>query len=112
MLSCSARKRKEVCERTLPAEGDLDGCGEAGSEQVSREVRVHGQQLAGLAGCQLDAVLHGGRQRHLSEWMAGVNGCHLDGHKRDRSSVTAALLLKIYHYNLNLSSGQTAQATC
>lgn len=41
-----------------PAQGDLDGGGEAGGEQVSREVRDHGQQLGGLAGCQLDAVFH------------------------------------------------------
>lgn len=61
----------------LPSEGDLDGCGEAGGEEVSREVGVHGQQLAGLAGSQLDAVLHGGRQGHLGEGVAGIDGCHL-----------------------------------
>lgn len=62
----------------LPSEGDLDGCGEAGSEQVCWEVWVHGQQLAGLAGSQLDAVLHGGRQGHLGQRVAGVDGCHLN----------------------------------
>lgn len=62
----------------LPSEGDLDGCGEAGGEEVGREVGVHGQQLAGLAGGQLDAVLHGGRQGHLGERVAGIDGCHLN----------------------------------
>lgn len=62
----------------LPSEGNLDGCGEAGGEEVSREVRVHGKQLAGLAGSQLDAVLHGGRQGHLGERVAGIDGCHLN----------------------------------
>lgn len=61
----------------LPSEGNLDGCGEAGGEEVSREVGVHGQQLAGLTGSQLDAVLHGGWQGHLSEGVAGIDGCHL-----------------------------------
>lgn len=64
---------------TLPSEGDLDGCGEAGGEEVGWKVRVHGQQLAGFTGSQLDAVLHGGRQGHLGERVAGVNGCHLNG---------------------------------
>lgn len=67
-------------EGALPPEGDLDGCCEAGGEQVSREVGVHGQQLAGLAGSQLDAVLHGGREGHLGQRVARVDGCHLDGH--------------------------------
>lgn len=66
----------------LPPEGDLDGCGEAGGEEVSWEVGVHGQQLTGLAGSQLDAVLHGGRQGHLGKRVAGVDGCHLIGHNR------------------------------
>lgn len=64
----------------LPPEGDLDGCGEAGGEEVGWEVGVHGQQLAGLTGSQLDAVLHRGRQWHLSERVAGVNGCDLNTH--------------------------------
>lgn len=64
----------------LPPEGDLDGRGEAGGEEVGWEVGVHGQQLAGLAGGQLDAVLHGGRQGHLGERVAGVDGCHLNTH--------------------------------
>lgn len=63
---------------TLPSEGDLDGRGEAGGEEVGWEVGVHGQQLAGLAGSQLDAVLHGGRQGHLGKWVAGIDGCHLN----------------------------------
>lgn len=61
----------------LPSEGNLDGCGEAGGEEVSREVGVHGQQLTGLTGSQLDAVLHGGWQGHLSKGVAGIDGCHL-----------------------------------
>lgn len=56
---CGRENEKKVREReTLPSEGDLDRCGEAGGEEVGREVGVHGQQLAGLAGSQLDAVLH------------------------------------------------------
>ncbi len=62
----------------LPSEGNLYGCGEAGGEEVGWEVWVHGQQLAGLAGSQLDAVLHGGREGHLGERVAGIDGCHLN----------------------------------
>lgn len=60
-----------------PAQRDLDGGGEAGGEEVSRQVWDHGQQLVGLTGCQLDAVLHGGGQRHLGKGVVGVNGSHL-----------------------------------
>lgn len=61
-----ADRRERNCERdTLPSEGDLDRRGEAGGEEVGGEVGVHGQQFAGLTGCQLDAVLHGGWQGHL-----------------------------------------------
>lgn len=67
----------------LPSEGDFDGCGEAGCEEVSREVGVHGQQLTGLAGSQLDAVLHGGRQGHLGKWVAGIDGRHLNRQQND-----------------------------
>lgn len=66
---------------TLPTEGDLDGRSETGCKEVSREVRVHGQQLTGLTGGQLDTVLHGGRQGHLGKRVAGVDGCHLIGYK-------------------------------
>lgn len=69
---------REKLGETLPSEGDLDGRGEAGGEEVGREVGVHGQQLAGLTGRQLDAVLHGGRQGHLGERVAGVDGRHLN----------------------------------
>lgn len=62
----------------LPSQGDLDGRGQAGGEEVRWEVRVHGQQLVGLAGSQLDAVLHGGRQRHLGERVTGIDGGHLN----------------------------------
>lgn len=62
-----------------PAQRDLDGGGEAGGEQVCRQVWDHGQQLVGLTGCQLDAVLHGGRQRHLGKGVVGVDGSHLWG---------------------------------
>ena len=72
----------------LPSEGNLDGCGEAGSEEVSGEVRVHGQQFASLAGCQLDAILHGGWQGHLGERMAGIDGCHLKGNNMIVSTYT------------------------
>ena len=75
-VSAERRKRKWG---TLPSECDLDGRGEAGGKEVGWEVRVHRQQLAGLAGGQLDTVLHGGRQRHLCKWVAGVDGCHLNG---------------------------------
>lgn len=60
-----------------PAQGDLDGGGEAGGEEISRQVWDHGQQLVGLTGCQLDAVLHGGGQRHLGKGVVGVDGSHL-----------------------------------
>lgn len=60
-----------------PAQSDLDGGGEAGGEQVCRQVWDHGQQLVGLTGCQLDAVLHGGGQRHLGKGVVGVDGSHL-----------------------------------
>lgn len=73
---CESKRRRR--REALPSQGDLDGRGEAGGEQVCRQVGVHGQQLAGLAGRQLDAVLHGGRQRHLGQRVAGINGCHLD----------------------------------
>lgn len=42
----------------LPAQSDLDWSGEAGCEQVSWEVRDHGQEFVCLTGCQLDAVFH------------------------------------------------------
>lgn len=42
----------------LPAQSNLDGSGEAGGEQVSWEVRDHGQELVCLTGGQLDAVFH------------------------------------------------------
>lgn len=71
-----------ICAMALPAEGDLDGRGEAGREEVSGEVRVHRQQLTGFTGCQLDAVLHGRRQRHLGKRVAGVDGCHLNPDSR------------------------------
>ncbi len=74
------REAREGVRGKLPSEGDLDGRGEAGGEEVSREVGVHGQQLAGLAGSQLDAVLHGGRQGHLGERVAGIDSCHLNRH--------------------------------
>ena len=63
----------------LPSQGDLDGRGEAGGEEVGGEVGVHGQQLASLACGQLDAVLHGGRQGQLGQGVVGVDGGHLDG---------------------------------
>lgn len=66
----------------LPSEGDLDGRCEAGGEEVRGEVGVHGQQLAGLTGSQLDAVLHGWWQGHLGERVTGIDGSHLYGHKR------------------------------
>lgn len=68
----------QQCQQALPSERNLDGRGQAGGEEVSGEVRVHGQQLVGLAGSQLDAVLHGRGQGHLGQRMAGVNGCHLN----------------------------------
>ena len=64
MLSLAGIKWRGRC---LPSQGDLDGRREAGGEEVGWEVRVHGQQFAGLAGGQLDAVLHGGRKRHLGQ---------------------------------------------
>lgn len=67
----------------LPSEGDFDGRGEAGCEEISGEVGVHGQQLAGLTRSQLDAVLHRGRQRHLGEWVAGIDGRHLNRQQND-----------------------------
>lgn len=67
------------CE-PLPSKCDFDGRGEAGGEQVGGEVRVHRQQLIGLARSQLDAVLHGGRKRHLCKWVAGIDGCDLNRH--------------------------------
>lgn len=60
-----------------PAQGDFDRGGEAGGEQVGREVRDHGQELAGLTGCQLDAVLHGRGQGHLGERVVRVDGGNL-----------------------------------
>lgn len=63
---------------SLPSEGDLDGRGQAGGEKVRWEVRVHGQQLTGLAGSQLDTVLHGGGKGHLGERVAWIDGRHLD----------------------------------
>lgn len=63
----------------LPSEGDLDGCSEAGGEEVGREVGVHGKQLAGLAGSQLDAVLHGWGEGHLCQRVARIDRCHLEG---------------------------------
>lgn len=72
---------KEGREQALPSEGDFDGSGEAGREEVGGQVGVHGEQLAGLAGCQLDAVLHGGRKGHLGERVAGIDGCHLNRDK-------------------------------
>ena len=62
-----------------PAQGDFDGGGEARGEQVGREVRDHGQELVGLAGCQLNAVLHGRGQGHLGQWVVGVDSGHLQG---------------------------------
>lgn len=76
------------CKQTLPSEGNLDGCGQAGGEEVGGEVGVHGQQLVGLAGSQLDAVLHGGRQGHLGQRVAGVNGCHLNTQDRTEGFYT------------------------
>ena len=49
---------------------DLDKRGEAGGEHVGRNEVVHGQQLAGLAGCQLNAVLHGSAAGKLGERVA------------------------------------------
>lgn len=66
----------------LPAQGDFDGGGEAGGEQVGREVRDHGQELAGLAGGQLDAVLHGRGQGHLGQRVVGVDGRDLQRTRR------------------------------
>lgn len=63
--------------RHSPAQRDLDGRGEAGGEEVGGQVGDHGQQLAGLAGRQLDAVLHGGRQRHLRQRVVRVDRGHL-----------------------------------
>lgn len=66
----------------LPSQGDLDGRGEAGGEEVGGQVGVHGQQLGGLACRQLDAVLHGGGEGHLGQRVAGIDGCHLHTDKR------------------------------
>ena len=63
----------------LPAQGDFDGGGEAGREQVGREVGDHGQELVGLTGCQLNAVFHGRGQGHLRERVVRVNGSNLQG---------------------------------
>lgn len=63
----------------LPSEGDLDGRREAGGEEVGREVGVHGKKLAGLAGSQLDAVLHGWGEGHLCQRVARIDRRHLEG---------------------------------
>lgn len=39
------------CVCVLPAQSDFDGRGQAGGEQVSREVRVHGQELGSFTRC-------------------------------------------------------------
>lgn len=61
----------------LPTQSNLDGSGEAGCEQVSGEVRDHGQELMCLTGCQLDAVFHRRRQGHLGKWMVWINRSYL-----------------------------------
>lgn len=40
-----------LCVCVLPAQSDFDGRGQAGGEQVSREVRVHGQELGSFTRC-------------------------------------------------------------
>lgn len=65
------------CQAVSPAQGDFDGRGQAGGEEVGGQVRIHGQELVGLAGRQLDAVLHGRGQRHLGQRVIGVYRCHL-----------------------------------
>lgn len=69
----------------LPAQGDLDGSGEARREQVGREVGDHGQELVGLTGCQLNAVLHRRGQRHLRQWVVRVNRSDLQGSTEEES---------------------------
>lgn len=65
-----------------PPQGDLDGSGETGCEQVSWEVRDHGQELVSLTGRQLDAVLHRWGQGHLGKWVIWVDCCNLRGEHR------------------------------
>ena len=48
-----------------PEQGGLDGRGQAGGEEVGREVRVHREQLLGAAGRHLDAVVKETHAAHL-----------------------------------------------
>lgn len=88
MLSYTAtREPQDKAAANLPAQGNFDGGGEAGCEQVGREVGDHGQELVGLTGCQLNAVLHGRGQGHLCQWVVWVNGSNLQGeHSRERAA--------------------------
>lgn len=91
--------------RHLPAQGNFDGGGEAWCEQVSWEVGDHGQELVGLTGCQLNAVLHRRGQRHLGQWVVWVNSSNLQGDRKESG------LAVIHNWRLSQKC-DTKERTC
>jgi len=61
-----------------PSQSNFDWRSKAWCEKVGRQIGDHREQFISFTCCQLNAVLHRWRQRHLSKRMVWVNCSHLD----------------------------------